>query len=518
MHCLYSVAELRALEQRAAALLAPGALMERAGQAAAALALTLIGARAGEVLVLAGPGNNGGDAFEAAANLAEAGIAVALIHLAGSGTVSAETARAMQRVHSAPVRRIDALPDGLPDGLGAPGQWALVIDGLFGIGLTRALSGAARQLTLAVSELDCPVLALDIPSGLDADTGALVGPGVDADGVAVAVALRASHTITFLGDKPGLHTNAGRDYAGAVSVAALGIDAALLPAGAAWLNAPALFASRLTPRQHNTHKGSFGDVAIVGGAQGMAGAAVLAARAALFAGVGRVYVAALDRALTLDSVQPEIMFRDAASFAPADATLVLGPGMGDSASAIRLVGQALDGGAPLVLDADALNLLAASPALQQRLAARAHGALLTPHPLEAARLLGVTAAVVQGDRLAAAREIAARLQAVVVLKGSGTVIANAAGQVVINPTGNPGLASGGSGDVLAGVCGALLAQGWSTWEAALGAVWLHGAAADRLVGQGIGPVGLTAGELPVAVRWQLNSLVGHTVQASPPVA
>jgi hydroxyethylthiazole kinase-like uncharacterized protein yjeF len=183
--------------------------------------------------------------------------------------------------------------------------------------------------------------------------------------------------------------------------------------------------------------------------------------------------------------------------------------MGDGASAIGLLVKALDSPAPLVIDADALNLIAASPDLQSHLQRRAGATILTPHPLEAARLLGVTAPVIQGDRLAAARELAARLDAVVVLKGSGSVIAGADGAVAINPTGNPGLATGGTGDVLAGLCGSLLAQGWPAWEAALGAVWMHGAAADSLVSHGVGPVGMTAGELAPAIRTVFNELIGR---------
>ena len=488
MTALYSVAEIRDIEHAAAASLPPGTLMQRAGLAASDCALDMLST--GYVLVLAGPGNNGGDALEAAANLAQAGIDVSVIHLLGTASVSAETAQALARARASDVDFIDALPD--DDDCG------LVIDGLFGIGLARPLDGAARELVLALERRAGPVLALDVPSGLDADTGALIGP----DGVAV----RATRTITFIGDKPGLHTFAGRDYAGEVIVASLGIEA--LPQADAGLNHPQHFGAQLTPRQHNSHKGSFGDVAIIGGAAGMTGAAVLAARGALFAGAGRVFVASLDPGPAYDSLQPEIMFRSAAGFNGSDSTLVLGPGMGDSAGAIRALAKALDGPSPLVLDADALNLLGASVDLQTRLSARSGQTIMTPHPLEAARLLGVTAAVVQGDRLAAAREIAARFGAIAVLKGSGSVIANPQGLALINPTGNPGLATGGTGDVLAGVCGSLLAQGWPAWEAALGAVWLHGAAADWLVLHGAGPVGLTAGELPSAIRSVFNQLIG----------
>lgn len=494
MGALYSVAEIRQAEQAAATQLPPGALMQRAGQAAARIALDLLGgAPARPVLVLAGPGNNGGDAFEVAANLAQAGVDVTIVHIACEGEPSAETAHALGRARASTATFADSIPD--------DGQWSLIVDGLFGIGLARPLEGAARAMVEAVNAFDCPVLALDVPTGLDADSGAVIGP----DGVAVI----ATHTVTFIGDKPGLHTYAGRDYAGEVMVARLGIDEAMLPGASIHLNEPPMFDLAFVPRLHASHKGSFGDVAVVGGAHGMAGAPILAARAALFSGAGRVYVASIDHGPAYDDVQPELMFRDAATHNFAGSTVVAGPGMGDSATAIRILAKVLDGESPLVLDADAINLIAASPDLQSRLSARHAPSILTPHPLEAARLLGVTAGVVQGDRLEAAREIAARFDAYVVLKGSGSVIATPDGEAAINPTGNPGLASAGTGDVLAGLCGSLLAQGWPARDAALAAVWMHGEAADRLVAQGVGPIGLTAGELPAAIRTVLNRMVAE---------
>ncbi|WP_308602331.1 NAD(P)H-hydrate dehydratase [Massilia sp. Dwa41.01b] len=236
------------------------------------------------------------------------------------------------------------------------------------------------------------------------------------------------------------------------------------------------------------------------------------ARGALYGGAGRVFAVTIDAADPVpmplwDSSQPELMFRPSGSFDIGGRVLVLGPGMGDSNEAMRVLGHGIDAAQPIVVDADGLNLIAASAELGTRVSRRRAETILTPHPLEAARLLGSSAAEVQADRLAAARDLARRMQAVVVLKGAGTVLARPDGEVVINPTGNPGLATGGSGDVLAGVCGALLAQGWPAWEAAMGAVWMHGAAADRLVDAGVGPIGMTAGELPAAVRQTLNDLV-----------
>ena len=483
---LYTVAQLREVERAACAGLAPGTLMRRAGVAAARFALDLLGERRGlPVLLLAGPGNNGGDALEMAAVLADAGVDATVLHLPGQRETSIEAASAHERARAGTVGFIDMLP---PDG-----QWGLVVDGLFGIGLARPIAGEYRALVAALGELTCPILALDVPSGLDADTGAVVGP----EGIAV----QATHTITFLGDKPGLHTADGRDYAGQVRVELLGVAPERFPAPAARLGSADSFAHCLAARRHNTHKGSFGDVAVIGGAHGMAGAPVLAARGA--------FVAMIDAGPGYDSVQPEIMFRLADGFAFDQRTLVIGPGMGGSADAMRLLAKALDSDSPLVIDADAITLIASSPDLLGRLAQRTSPALLTPHPLEAARLLGTTAPAIQADRLACAREMAARTRSTVILKGSGSVIAHPDGAVLLNPTGNAGLATAGSGDVLAGICGALLAQGWPAWEAALGAAWIHGAAADLLVAHGVGPIGMTAGELPAAARAVLNELVAE---------
>jgi hydroxyethylthiazole kinase-like uncharacterized protein yjeF len=493
---LYGCGQIRAIEHAAQARLPPGELMERAGQAAAAFALELLdGEAAGAVLVLAGPGNNGGDGLELAASLARQGVAVEVLHLGGddapSFAPSFEAARAQERARDAGARFVDEIPAGRP--------WRLVVDALFGIGLARPLAGRARALAAWTAQADCPVLALDVPSGLDADTGGLHGPH--------GVAVTATHTLTFLGNKPGLHTGEGCDHAGDVRVDMLGADGLHTEAAQAVLSAPSLFAEHLAPRRRNSHKGSFGDVAVLGGARGMAGAAVLAARAALFGGAGRVFAAMLDGGMALDPLQPEIMFREAGGMDFDGRTVVAGPGMGTADAAAHLFGKALVAGTPLVVDADALNLCAARGELQQRLAAHQGQKVLTPHPLEAARLLGVTATIVQADRLEHARELAMRLNSVVVLKGAGSVIARPDGFVAVNTSGNPGLATGGSGDVLAGFCGALLAQGWPAWEAALGAVWMHGAAADWLVEDGAGPIGLTAGELPKAMRAVYNTLV-----------
>ncbi|MBK4735771.1 NAD(P)H-hydrate dehydratase [Noviherbaspirillum pedocola] len=497
-HALHTVAEIRRIEAAALAATPPGTLMQRAGAAAAAAAARLL-RPGGRVLALAGPGNNGGDAMEAAALLANDGFAVTIRLCGDAARLPADASAALRRAQAS-AARFDA-------DASADNGWDLVIDGLFGIGLARALVADMAMLVAAVNRCRCPVLALDVPSGLDADTGNIVGPG--------GIAVRASHTVTFIADKPGLHTADGCDYAGRVEVADLDIDAALYPPPTTLLNHPSLFSAHARPRPANSHKGSFGDVAILGGAHGMAGAAVLAARCAAFSGAGRVYAGYLDMPPAFDPMHPEIMCRHAADIDLSRAVIVAGPGFGQETAALAQLMRVLASNAALVLDADALNLIAADSALGAQLAARSQPQLITPHPLEAARLLGLSSAEVQADRLRSARSLAQRYGAVAVLKGAGSVIARPDGFAVINTTGNPALATGGSGDVLSGLCGALLAQGWPAWEAALGAVWLHGAAADWLVREGVGPIGMLAGELIPAIRRTHNRLIyGETSESS----
>jgi hydroxyethylthiazole kinase-like uncharacterized protein yjeF len=506
---LFSVAEIRDIEQAALAALPGYTLMQRAGAAAAAIARTLIAdSQAARILIYAGPGNNGGDALEAACDLSTGGLDVSVL-MTADDRQSGDALHALRRAQSCAIDWITA------DQLTADAGWTLLLDGLFGIGLQRPLTTAYRALVAYANSLKCPVLAIDIPSGLNADTGGAVTPAdnePDDHDNNDSRAIRATHTVSFIGDKPGLHTCDGRDYSGIVHINQLGIAPAYYPQANAFLTTPQCFANRLQPRSQNSHKGSFGDVGIVGGADGMAGAVILAARAAAHTGAGRVYAGFLAQPPAYDALHPELMCRAAASIAFDKTVIAMGPGLGESREAHNLLSKALHDASHLVLDADALNMLAAEPDLQLKLTTRhdsrrRFATVLTPHPLEAARLLGIGTEQVQADRLHAARTLAARFQAVVVLKGSGTVVARPDGLVAINPTGNPALATAGSGDVLSGVCAALLAQHWPVWEAAIGAVWLHGAAADYLVEQGIGPVGLCASELSPAIRQMLNKLI-----------
>ncbi|MGV3742253.1 MAG: NAD(P)H-hydrate epimerase, partial [Burkholderiaceae bacterium] len=340
-HCgLYTVAAIRRIEQAAIASLPPGTLMQRAGNAAAALAESLLPRQASEALILAGPGNNGGDAFVAAARLAEKGRSVTVLFNGDPEKLpeDAKEAYAQARRQAIPSEAFSVLPGILEK------RWDIVIDGLFGIGLSKAIASPYRELIEAVNRMHCPVLALDVPSGLDADTGALAAAG--------DVAVRATHTITFIADKPGLHTAHGRDLAGTVHVADLGVDQRLFVEPEIFKNEPALFSACLRPRLHNSHKGSYGNVAVLGGARGMHGAAVLSARAALHLGAGRVYVGFLDDAPAYDGMQPELMCRTADVLDMEGAAIIAGPGMGMSPHAAERLAAACSGSGPLVLDAD----------------------------------------------------------------------------------------------------------------------------------------------------------------------
>lgn len=494
---LYDVDTIRRIENAAFARLPSFELMSRAGSAAAKWLAGHV--PQGMLLFLAGPGNNGGDALVAAMRLHQAGRKVEVWLAGDPARMPADATRAWQEATAAGVP-MQAMPANVawPEGITA------IVDGLLGIGLNRAAGGNIAVWIDRLAQAPAPVFALDIPSGLFADTGA------------GEPAVRACRTLTFLGAKPGLLTLDGRDCAGVVDIAPLGLDYPPAEAPRAWVNGPALFRHALPTRRHATNKGTFGSLAIIGGSTGMTGAPLLGARAAQFLGAGKVHIGFLaPSAPAVDPIHPELMLHPLAGLSlDAMSALVIGPGMGTDPGACKALAQIIEDAAlapsppSLVLDADALNLLSSEAGLAGTLAASGLPRIMTPHPLEAARLLGSTVAVVQRDRLAAAKALAARWQAIVVLKGSGSVIASPGiAASTINPTGNAALASAGTGDVLAGMAGALLAQGMPPLEAAQAAVWMHGRAADVLVAQGVGPAGLTASELSIPARNVFNVLL-----------
>ncbi len=465
---LHRLDATRRIEAAALAAVPPFALMARAGDAVARLAIA-VAPHARRTVVFAGPGHNGGDGLEAAARLRAAGREVRVELVGDLSRLPADAAKALGRARDAGV--------GLAPFEAARGVDGadLAIDALLGIGASRAPSGdfAAAIASIARARAaGATVIAVDVPSGLDADRGQPLGEAC----------VVADHTLTLLTLKPGLFTAHGRDLAGVAWHDTLGVDLAAQACDAWLIGAGSIV---LETRRNATSKGSFGDVAVVGGAPGMAGAVWLAGRAASAAGAGRVFVDMLgpDTGGGVDPVHPELMHRpgwwksDRRTLARS--TVVCGCGGGD---AVREALPVLLGAVPrLVLDADALNAIASDAGLVKQLAARAgrgQETVLTPHPLEAARLLDSDTAAIQADRLDAAVRLASRYAAVVVLKGSGTVVAAPDAVPEVHATGNASLATAGTGDVLAGWLGGRWRDGVAAVDAVRQAVAEHGAAAE----------------------------------------
>ena len=495
---LYSTAEIRAIEAAHAKKKPKESLMLRAGGAVAAMASKIAKKKRGaSILVLAGPGNNGGDAWVAAAALKKAGQSVTVLAPHEQKNTDPAAKSAMTAYRKAKGAVVTKFPDAE--------KFDLIIDGLFGIGLQRAPEGSfADAITHANANADrhhTPILAIDVPSGLSADTGVAFGATIQAD-----------FTITFLGAKPGLYTAAGVDAAGEIQIDDLGVAGV---ASQGELLDAASVAPYIPKRRNNSHKGSFGNVGIVGGASGMMGAAVLSARAALHMGPGKVFLGfAAKDAPGFDTINPEIMVHTAEEVV-ADESLTavaVGMGLGVDKTAPRLLSAVVARALPMVIDADALTLIASNPSIHAVLEAKMAGTphqtsslVFTPHPGEAARLLGVTSGEIQSDRVTAAKSIATKFKAITVLKGAGTIIASPDGRYWINTSGNPGMASGGMGDALSGMIAAFLAQGMDALNAAKIGVYLHGAAADECLAHGMAPHGLTASEVIFEARTLLNA-------------
>ena len=446
----------------------PGAvLMERAGSAAFGI-LRERWPQARRITLLCGIGNNGGDGFVAARRAREAGLDVRVLQLGDAARLHGDAlsaAHALQAagvdIHSWKNQRLDDAD--------------VVVDALFGTGLEREVSGVWREAIEAVNASAAPVLALDIPSGLHADSGAALG-----------AAVRADLTVTFIGLKQGLFTGAGPDHCGAVVFDDLQVPvdiyARVTPSAVRIGHADLVAALR--PRPRTAHKGRYGHVLVIGGEHGMAGAARLAAEAAARVGAGLVSVATrAAHAAAITAARPELMchgVEEARALQPLlrrANVVAVGPGLGQGDWGRALLAAALDSRLPLVVDADALNLLA--------LDACARGDwILTPHPGEAARLLKCSAAQVQADRFAAVHALAQRYNGVCVLKGAGTLVYDGTGPVALCDAGNPGMASGGMGDLLSGVIAGLIAQGLPLKSAAQTGVYLHAAAGDQAAAAG----------------------------------
>ena len=506
MSRLLCVEAIRAIEHEALRHKPAGALMQQAADAVAAQAARLLRSLPPQtpVCALVGPGNNGGDALIAALRLRQHGFSVRAIAIAPPAARATDAQWAWRTAEQAGLRPA-IVTDPAETTQAQQVQATLFIDGLFGIGLTRGLEGAALRWCQMLNAHRATVISIDVPSGIDADRGCVVGGARDA-------AIRATHTVTMIADKPGLHTGLALEHVGQLSIADLGLVADALPTNMASrklvgeLLVAAAVRSWVPLRYADSHKGRFGTVRIIGGASGMRGAALLAARAAQCMGAGRVAIEAPDSWL-YDPAQPQLMAAAPGhSLADVDA-VVIGCGLGRADWARQRLHEAVADNSALVIDADALNILAdhGYGYRHEQALGRGGSTVVTPHPLEAARLLATEVQQIQSDRIAAARTLASRLQAVVVLKGAGSVIADPSGQWAISGAGDASLASAGTGDVLAGAIGALMAQGLTAWQAAGLAVWCHAKAGERFrVSQAPAAIGLSAAELPTLMRTVLN--------------
>lgn len=485
---LHSAANVREMDRRTIAGGVPGYTLMCRAAAACVAAIEARWPRVRRIDVLCGGGNNGGDGYVVARLLHLAGRKVRVLYLVEPQRLHGDAATAWSDARSAGVSCVAWRGDD------AFAHSELLVDALLGTGLERPVAGAFQAAIAAANAAHargCGVLAVDIPSGLAADSGAELGLAVQAD-----------VTVSFIALKAGLFTGAGPACCGQVRFDDLGATAAAhaLPALACRYQADDL-ATLLAPRRRDQHKGDHGHVLVIGGDHGMGGAARMCAEAAARVGSGLVSVATrTEHAGVQAAARPELMFRgveQAAELQPLLArasVLALGPGLGQSAWSQALFAAVLAAGRPLLIDADGLNLLATHPQ-------RRDDWVLTPHPGEAARLLGSDTATVQAERFSAARALAARYGGTVVLKGAGTLIASGEAVFVVN-TGNPGMGSGGMGDVLSGVIAGLLAQRLTPLDAARLGVWLHGRAGDLAAADG--ERGLLASDLFAPLRRLVN--------------
>lgn len=464
-HELYTAEQTRELERIVTEQhnISSAKLMSRAGRAALDC-IKCHWPQAERILVVCGTGNNGGDGFELARQAIAEEYRVSIFQVGDETEMSEETLAAREAIIASGVE-IHRFEEKLP-------TTDVIVDALLGIGLNREVSGDYALAVNAINEHTkrIPVLALDIPSGLHANTGRALG-----------TAVHATITLSFLGLNKGLFTGEGPNYCGQVCFDSLKVPSAIYKVFTPIARRVSLEndAAGLAPRERTGHKGLYGHLFIIGGDHGMPGAARVAAEAGARVGAGLTSIATRSaHGPILNLARPELMCYGVESASeleellrPANA-LSVGPGLGQSEWAIALLHKAIETNLPMVVDADALNLLSKNPQHH-------HNWVLTPHPGEAARLLGCSSEDIQADRFAAVYELQRRYGGVVVLKGSGTLISNGEAPTRLSTWGNPGMGSGGMGDVLAGVIGGLLAQHFPIMDAACVGVTLHGMAADK---------------------------------------
>lgn len=485
-HDLYTSSQVRELDRTAIERFGiPGdSLMQRAGRAAFDL-LRVRWPEARQVCVVCGTGNNGGDGYVVARLALDAGLDVQVVQLGDTTRIAGDAKLARERYLEAGGRE-QAFEDALPDA-------DVIVDALLGTGLEREVAGPWRAAIELANARVAARLAIDTPSGLSSDTGRVLG-----------AAMRADATISFIGLKRGLVTGDALDCVGDLYFDDLEVPAEVYSAvePTARLLASSDLHQALPPRDRTSHKGAFGHVLVVGGDHGMGGAARMAAEAAARVGAGLTSVAT--RAVHVPAIlaaRPELMVRSVDGRSELEplleraSVIAIGPGLGRSPWARDLLGRVLETDAPLVLDADALNLLAEEPI-------RRANWILTPHPGEAARLLESTTQGVQDDRFAAVEALVRRFGGVCVLKGAGTLV-HGEGRTTVCRPGNPGMASGGMGDVLTGVVAGLAAQGLELGRAAELGVYLHALAGDRAAALG-GERGLLATDLLPELRRLVN--------------
>jgi hydroxyethylthiazole kinase-like uncharacterized protein yjeF len=493
MRPVVTTAEMRALDRATIEDVGLPALtlMETAGRAVAVAAREMIGLD-DHVAVVCGPGNNGGDGFVAARVLRAMGVDATVYLAVPVARIKGDAAAHLAILERAGgmVRMADT-PAALAEVRGAIAGAALAIDALFGVGLERAVEGHLADVIAVLNRAACR-LALDIPSGVDTDTGRVLGVAVD-----------AHRTITMAALKVALASAPGFARCGRVDVVDIGVPPGVLAtqgvrAGLVEASDVASWLPRVTAMDH---KGTRGHVLVVGGMTGMRGAGRLAAIAALRAGAGLVTLAATGEPIADDSVMTRSIDHDLGALLDGKAAVVIGPGLGRDAAAARWVAEVLAAGVPAVVDADALFVAG-------DLAKASGPIVITPHPGEAARLLGCDVPAIERDRLAAARALASKTRAVVVLKGARTIVCDGTlgdDYCSINPTGGPALGTGGSGDVLSGVIGALLAQRVPAHDAARTGVFVHGHAGDVLA-KSHGARGVVSSDLPLAIAGAIAAI------------
>ncbi len=485
---LYRAEQVRELDRLAIEYygISANALMARAGQAIFE-EIRHRWPRRRQLAVLCGGGNNGGDGYVVARLAVQAGLEVELFHLVEPTRLKGAARHAFEEAEEVGVSMINY------DGQRIDG-YELIVDALLGTGLNGPVAGIWAEAINAINEASCPVIAADIPSGLSADSGCVMGLAVQAD-----------TTVSFIGLKQGLYTADGPDHCGHIVFSDLNVPPEAyshLTPSARRIDYSSL-STLLAPRRSTSHKGDFGHVLVIGGDSGMMGAARMAAEAAARMGAGLVSVATrAEHAALISASRPELMchgIETREALAPLlhrSNVVAVGPGLGAGEWGRAMLSAILESHLPLVLDADALNLLAVEPLYHDKW-------VLTPHPGEAARLLGCTAAEIQQDRFGAVASLEASFGGVCVLKGSGTLVLGGDGETALCSAGNPGMASGGMGDVLTGVIAALIAQRMGLLQATRLGVAIHALAADRAAKQG-GERGLLASDLFTHLRRLAN--------------